>query len=98
MGSGIPRGPVPDVLFPRTSDNTPSQIGVDRVNDGIMMEGVKDQITRVLREFGFSPKGWARVYQKPYLNITTLYLTHTGLESLTSQSSTVMTTKPSSNT
>jgi hypothetical protein len=66
MGSGIPRGPVPDVLFPRTSDNTPSQIGVDRVNDGIMMEGVKDQITRVLREFGFSPKGWARVYEKPY--------------------------------
>jgi hypothetical protein len=35
-----------------------------RVGDN---EGVKDQITRTLREFGFTPKGWARSYQKPYL-------------------------------
>jgi hypothetical protein len=31
-----------------------------------MTEGVHVQITRTLREFGFTPKGHARVYQKPY--------------------------------
>jgi hypothetical protein len=33
---------------------------------GGMTEGVQDQIARTLREFGFTPKGCARVYQKPY--------------------------------
>jgi hypothetical protein len=31
-----------------------------------MNEGVRDQIARTLREFGFTPKGGARLYQKPY--------------------------------
>jgi hypothetical protein len=35
---------------------------VDRDN-----EGLRDQIARTLREFGFTPKGQARSYQKPYL-------------------------------
>jgi hypothetical protein len=55
-----------DVLFPRMPGNTLIQMGVDRMNDGVMMEGVKDQITKALREFGFSPEGRAMVYQKPY--------------------------------
>jgi hypothetical protein len=28
--------------------------------------GVREQITRMLWELGFSLKGWAKVYQKPY--------------------------------
>jgi hypothetical protein len=31
-----------------------------------MTEGVRDQIARTLRKFGFTPKGRARAYQKPY--------------------------------
>jgi hypothetical protein len=31
-----------------------------------MNEGVRDHIARTLREFGFTPKGRARSYQKPY--------------------------------
>jgi hypothetical protein len=31
-----------------------------------MTDGMRDQIARTLREFGFTPKGSARVYQKPY--------------------------------
>jgi hypothetical protein len=31
-----------------------------------MTESVKEQIARTLREFGFTPKGHTRVYQKPY--------------------------------
>jgi hypothetical protein len=30
-----------------------------------MTEGVRDQITRTLREFRFTPKGHAKVYLKP---------------------------------
>jgi hypothetical protein len=32
-----------------------------------MNEGVRDQIARTLREFGFTPKGHARSYEKLYL-------------------------------
>jgi hypothetical protein len=35
-------------------------------NDGGMNEGVREQISRTLREFGFKAKGRARAYQKPY--------------------------------
>jgi hypothetical protein len=31
-----------------------------------MNEGVRDQIARTLRQFGFTPKGQARSYQKLY--------------------------------
>jgi hypothetical protein len=62
MGTGVPHGPIPNVLFPRTSGYiTPNP----RV-DGEMNEGVRDQIARTLREFWFTPKGQARSYQKPY--------------------------------
>jgi hypothetical protein len=32
----------------------------------MMTKGVREQIARTLREFGFTPKGHARVYRKPY--------------------------------
>jgi hypothetical protein len=62
MGNGIPYVPIPDVLFPRTpSHGTPNNRA-----DGEMTDGVKEQIARTLREFGFTPRGCAKVYQKPY--------------------------------
>jgi hypothetical protein len=63
MGSGVPHGPVLDVLFPRT----PAYGTPNTRTDGEMNDGVRDQIARTLREFGFTPKGRARAYQKPYI-------------------------------
>jgi hypothetical protein len=60
------RGPVPDMVFPRVPTNATYQLRMDRVNDGMMTEGVREQIARTLREFKFTPRGHARVYQKPY--------------------------------
>jgi hypothetical protein len=61
-GTGIPHGPIPDIFFPRTPAYvTPNPRVESEVNDV-----VRDQIARTLREFGFTPKGWARSYQKPY--------------------------------
>jgi hypothetical protein len=61
-GTGVPHGPIPDIFFPRTlAYVTPNP----RV-DGEVNDGVRDQITRTLREFGFTPKGRARSFQKPY--------------------------------
>jgi hypothetical protein len=34
--------------------------------EGEVNNGVRYQITRTLREFGFTPKGHARSYEKPY--------------------------------
>jgi hypothetical protein len=63
-GSGVPHGPVPNVMFPRTSGpNTPA---AGFYGTGGEANGVRDQIARTLREFGFTPKGRARAYQKPY--------------------------------
>jgi hypothetical protein len=62
MGMCVPHGPIPDVFFPRTlAYITPNP----RV-DGEMNEGVRDQIAKTLREFGFTPNGRARSYQKMY--------------------------------
>jgi hypothetical protein len=59
-GTGVPHGPIPDIFFPRTpACATPNP----RVRDN---EGVRDQIARTLQEFGFTPRGRARSYQKPY--------------------------------
>jgi hypothetical protein len=62
MDTGVPHGPIPDVLFPRT----PAYVTPNPRVDGEMNEGVRDQIARTLREFGFTPKGPARSYKKPY--------------------------------
>jgi hypothetical protein len=60
MGTGVPHSPIPDIFFPRTpAYATPNS----RVGDN---EGVRDQIARTLREFGFTPRGQARSYQNPY--------------------------------
>jgi hypothetical protein len=64
MGNGTPHGPMPDILFPRTPAYPTPNPGND--NYGGMTEGVREQIVRTLREFGFNPKGCSRAYQKPY--------------------------------
>jgi hypothetical protein len=61
MGTGVPHGPIPDILFPRTPAYATPNPQVEGDN-----EEVRDQITRNLREFGFTPKGQARSYQKSY--------------------------------
>jgi hypothetical protein len=66
MGSGRSYGPLPEVLFPRTPAPNTHHISTDRFQDGAMNDGVRERIARTLREFGFSPKGRARAYQKPY--------------------------------
>jgi hypothetical protein len=62
MGMGVPHGPIPNILFSRT----PAYVTPNLRAEGEMNEGVRDPIARILREFGFTPKGWARSYQKPY--------------------------------
>jgi hypothetical protein len=53
MVMGVPHGPIPDIFFPRTSAYvTPNPRVEGEVNDG-----VRDQIARTLREFGFTSKG-----------------------------------------
>jgi hypothetical protein len=61
MGTGIPHGPIPSILFPRTPAYATPNPQVEGDN-----EGVREQIARTLWEFGFTPKGRARSYQKPY--------------------------------
>jgi hypothetical protein len=59
---GVPHSPIPDTFFPSTlACITPNPRVEGEVNDG-----VRDQIARTLREFGFTLKGRARCYQKPY--------------------------------
>jgi hypothetical protein len=61
--TGVPHTPIPDIFFPRTPFYVTPNLRVEgEVNDGVM-----DQIVRTLRDFGFTPKGHARFYQKPYL-------------------------------
>jgi hypothetical protein len=61
MGTGVPYGPIPNILFSRTPAHATPNPQVEGDN-----EGVRDQIARTLWEFGFTPKGQARSYQKPY--------------------------------
>jgi hypothetical protein len=61
-GMGVPHGPVPDIFFPRT----PAYVTSNPRVEGEVNDGDRDQIARTLREFGFTPKGRARSYQKPY--------------------------------
>jgi hypothetical protein len=61
-GTNVPHGTIPYIYFPRTlAYVTPNP----RV-EGEVDDGVRDQISRTLREFGFTPKGRARSYQKLY--------------------------------
>jgi hypothetical protein len=54
------------VLFPTFFPRTPTYITPNPRVEGEVNNGVRDQIARTLREFGFIPKGRARSYQKPY--------------------------------
>jgi hypothetical protein len=49
-------------IFPRT----PAFVTPNPWVEGEVNDGVRDQIARTLIEFGFTPKGRARSYQKPY--------------------------------
>jgi hypothetical protein len=61
-GTGVPHGRIPNIFFPRTPAYiTPNPMVESEVNDG-----VREQITRTLREFRFTPKAQSRSYQKPY--------------------------------
>jgi hypothetical protein len=62
--SGLPHGLVHDVFFPKT----PAPYTPGMMNDvcGRLTDGIWEQIAMTLREFGFTPKGRARAYQKPY--------------------------------
>jgi hypothetical protein len=70
-GPALPPGGIPYTTW--TETRSPGMIGAnqilgtDRVVGGDVSDAVREQITRTLRELGFSPKGRARVYQKPYL-------------------------------
>jgi hypothetical protein len=61
-GAGVPHGPIPDIFFTRT----PAYITPNPRVEGEINDGVRDQIARTLREFGFTPKGQARSYHKLY--------------------------------
>jgi hypothetical protein len=61
-GMSVPHGLITDIFFPRT----PAYITPNPRVEGEVNDGVRDQIARTLREFGFTPKGQARSYQKPY--------------------------------
>jgi hypothetical protein len=41
-------------------------------SEGERSEGVREQVARTLREFGFEPKGHTRSYRKPYPDFLTL--------------------------
>jgi hypothetical protein len=40
--------------------------GQEMMSRGRMADGIREQIARTLREFGFMPKGRAWAYQNPY--------------------------------
>jgi hypothetical protein len=61
-GTGVRHSPIPDIFFPRTTAYVTPNVRVE----GEINDGVRDQIARTLMELGFTPKGRARSYQKPY--------------------------------
>jgi hypothetical protein len=52
-GTGVPHSPIPDIFFPRT----PAYVTPNPRLEGEVNDGVRDQIARTLREFGFTQKG-----------------------------------------
>jgi hypothetical protein len=61
-GTRVTHGPIPDIFFTRTLAYVTPNLRVEgQINDRVW-----DQITRTLKEFGFTLKGRARSYQKPY--------------------------------
>jgi hypothetical protein len=62
IGTGVPHSPIPNLFSPRT----PAYVTPNPRVEGEVNDGVRDQIARSLREFGFTLKGRARSYQKSY--------------------------------
>jgi hypothetical protein len=62
---GIPYGAWPETRPPVTSVN-PFMLNTDRAASGEMSDGVRDQVTQMLRELGFAPMGHVKAYHKPY--------------------------------
>jgi hypothetical protein len=52
----------PTYFFPKT----PVYVTPNPRVEGGINDGVRDQIARTLREFGFTLEGWVRSYQKPH--------------------------------
>jgi hypothetical protein len=63
IGMGVPHGPITNIFFP----GTPAYVTPNPRVEGEVNDGVRDQIARTLREFGFTPMGQARSYQEPYM-------------------------------
>jgi hypothetical protein len=61
-GTCVLHGPILNIFFSRT----PAYVTPNQRVEGEVNYGVRDQIARTLREFGFTPKGRARSYQKLY--------------------------------
>jgi hypothetical protein len=62
---GVSYGTLPDMHSPGLPQ-APHVLGTDRVAIGEVSEGVREQITRTLRELGFTLKVRTKAYQKPY--------------------------------
>jgi hypothetical protein len=45
----------------------PYSLNTIRVTSGDMRNNVRDQVTQMLRKLGFTLKGHAKAYQRPYL-------------------------------
>jgi hypothetical protein len=43
----------------------PCMLNTDQAASGEMSDGMRDLVTRMLRELGFTPRGLAKIYHKP---------------------------------
>jgi hypothetical protein len=67
---------MPDIMFPR-APGAVYPIGTNRTTDAEMNDGVREQIARTLREFGFTPiRGVLGCTRNLTLSISTEYLIH----------------------
>jgi hypothetical protein len=69
-GPSLPPNGIPYETWPNTRPSgvihLHHTLDTDRAGSGEVSKGVREQITWTLWELGFSPKGRAREYQKPY--------------------------------
>jgi hypothetical protein len=62
-GSGVPHGPIPHIFLPRTPAPRTPYTGAPRVDGGEMTEGVREQITRMLREWFLTERACSSLSQ-----------------------------------
>jgi hypothetical protein len=65
LAGGIPYGAWSDTRLPAMIADS-FTLNTDRAASGEMMNNMRDQIAHMLREIGFTPRGRAKVYHKPY--------------------------------